>query len=530
MLKETVLGDSLTANRLLALGLALGWSADLLFYGKAVGISLLLFVLLVLAALGYASRAAAITPRWAHLWLLLPLLFFAGMTSLRANPSLTALNVLATLVLLTYLLFFYAAGRLSSLTTMGAVLLPARVGGNSLLRAAPLVNQSATASDIPRRARSALAPAARGLLLSLPVLIVFTALLVSADAIFAQYVEAVTHLQFLPEVVELIWRVLWIGALAWLLSGGIVLALERAGAEEDHGFVEKTLERIPRAVGWGFTETAIVLWLVNLLFALFVAVQFTYLFGGGRDLEAAGYTYAEYARRGFFELVTVAVLSLTLILGLNWLTRRESKRQLKLFNLLSTLMVIMVLVMLASAWRRMNLYEAAYGYTQLRLTVYIFMLWLAALLLWFLWTLWRRPEWFALGLLAAAVGFLGTLNLINPDAFIARQNVSRYLETGNLDVIYLNTLSNDATPALLAALAAVQGDSELLPNPACGRYYEMPEAGAIPCEMTRAEFLEQELDRRRAALTDDTGWRRWQSWNLANYRAFYLLAGGQESR
>ena len=525
MLKQTLLGDSLPANRLLLLGLALGWSADLLFYGKAVGISLLLFVLLFLAAFGYASRLAGVAPRWRHLWLLLPLLFFAGMASIRANPYLTAFNVLATLVCLTYLLFFYAAGHPGSLTTVGALLLPARVGGNSLLQATPLVRRSAAASDIPGQTRRHLAPIVRGLLLSLPVLAVFTLLLSSADAVFAQYVTAVLNLQIVPEVIELGWRLLLIGAMAWLLAGGMVWAWGRAAAEEDQGMVEKTLERIPRMVVWGFTETAILLGLVNLLFSLFVAVQFTYLFGGIRNVSITGYSYAEYARRGFFELVAVAALSLTLVLGLNWLTRRESKRQLKLFNALSTLMTAMVLVMLVSAWRRMNLYEAAYGYTQLRLMVYLFMGWLGALLVWFLWTLWRRPEWFALGLLAAAVGFLGTLNVINPDAFIVRQNVARYLETGDLDVVYLNTLSDDAVPALLPALAAVQGDEELLPNPACGRAVEMPDGGAVKCEMTRAELLTEGLADRLAALSEDTGWRRWQSLNLSRYRAFYLLQG-----
>ncbi len=525
MTELTVTANSRQTNRVLALALALGWSADLLFYGKAVGISLLLFVLLFLAVFGYASRAAAVAPRRQNLWLLPPLLFFAGMASIRANPALTTFNVLAVLVLLSYLLFFYAGGHPAALTTMGALLLPARVGGSSLLRTVPLVTQSAAVSDIPHRTRRHLAPILRGLLLSLPVLAIFTLLLSSADAIFAQYVEAVWNLQIMPQVVELIWRMLLIGLLTWLLGGGIVFALERAGAKEDHGLVEKILDRIPRAVAWGFTETAILLGLVNLLFSLFVMVQFTYLFGGVRNINITDYSYAEYARRGFFELVTVAVLSLTLILGLNWLTRRESKRQLKLFNALSTLMVVMVLVMLASAWRRMNLYEAAYGYTQLRLAVYLFMGWLGALLVWFLLTLWRRPEWFALGLLAAAVGFLGTLNVINPDAFIARQNVARYLATGDLDVLYLNTLSHDAVPALLPALAAVQGDEELLPNPACGRNPEMPDPGEIKCEMTRAEFLTQGLADRLSALSEDTSWRRWQSWNLSRYRAFYLLQG-----
>ena len=81
-----------------------------------------------------------------------------------------------------------------------------------------------------------------------------------------------------------------------------------------------------------------------------------------------------------------------LILGLNWLTRRESKRQIRFFNILSSVLILFVLVLLLSAFRRMMLYEAAFGYTELRLIVYVFMGWLGLLLLWFLATLWRRCQ------------------------------------------------------------------------------------------------------------------------------------------
>ena len=45
----------------------------------------------------------------------------------------------------------------------------------------------------------------------------------------------------------------------------------------------------------------------------FVALQLAYLFGGRDTMAMAGLTYAEYARRGFFELVLVALLAGTLV-------------------------------------------------------------------------------------------------------------------------------------------------------------------------------------------------------------------------
>ena len=126
--------------------------------------------------------------------------------------------------------------------------------------------------------------------------------------------------------------------------------------------------------------------LVDLLFLVFVGIQFAYLFGGQANITLEGYTYAEYTRRGFFELLTVSVLTLGLILTLHWLVRSETGRQKVIFKGLSSLMIALVLVILASAFQRLLLYEIAYGYTQLRLYSHIFMVWLALLFVWFLGT------------------------------------------------------------------------------------------------------------------------------------------------
>ena len=114
----------------------------------------------------------------------------------------------------------------------------------------------------------------------------------------------------------------------------------------------------------------------------------------GPGNEQPSCTYAEYARRGFFELVAVAILSLGLILGIEAGTWRESKKQFKLFNLLSSLMIVLVVTVLLSASQRMRLYVTTFGHTELRLYVYVFMIWLGLFLIWFLFGLWRRPDRF----------------------------------------------------------------------------------------------------------------------------------------
>lgn len=184
------------------------------------------------------------------------------------------------------------------------------------------------------------------------------------------------------------------------------------------------------------------------------------------------------------------------------MARRADRRQARLFNGLCTLLILLVLVLLASALRRMGLYEDAYGYTHLRLYVHIFMLWLAAAFVWLLVALWARPDRFAVGGFVAALGFLVTVNLVNPDASIAQQNLARYRATGKLDVAYLSSaVSEDGVPALVAALPGTSG-------------------------AVRAA-LRADLRRRLAGMERDPTRRDWPSFVLARRQAYDALTGSR---
>ncbi len=200
----------------------------------------------------------------------------------------------------------------------------------------------------------------------------------------------------------------------------------------------------------GSIESTVVMGSVDVLFAIFVVVQFRYFFGGQANIHLEGFTYAEYARRGFSELVAVACLSLALFLGLSSITRRENARQRGLFTALGIALVLLVLVILVSAFQRLLLYEAAYGFSEVRTYTHIFIIWLGLLLVATIGLeMAQQPRAFALAAVIGALGFGLTLNIINVDAFIARQNVNRALSGGReLDASYLVSLSSDVTPTL----------------------------------------------------------------------------------
>ena len=143
----------------------------------------------------------------------------------------------------------------------------------------------------------------------------------------------------------------------------------------------------------------------------------------------------------------------------------------------------------------------------------------AVFLVWFLIGLFRRPDRFALGALLLVIGFLTTLNLINPDAFIVRQNIAHYWAGGDLDAPYLESLSADAVPALIKA--ATNGDL-IQGNFPCqitmeGDYEEI-------CGTELAQILQAGLEKRYLEMLDDSNPAPWQSTHLSHWCAQRTLS------
>jgi hypothetical protein len=321
-------------------------------------------------------------------------------------------------------------------------------------------------------------------------------LLSSADAVFEKGLHDFLYALNLDNLPELIFRLCYILAGAYLLAG---VFLHAATQSKDENLLNGQKSVLGQFLG--FTESAIVLGSVAILFVSFVVVQFQYFFGGQANIHIDGYTYSEYARRGFGELVAVAFFSLLLILGFGAVTRRESETQRKTFSALSVGIVALVLVMLVSAYKRLVLYETAYGFSELRAYTHVFMIWLALLLVaTVVFEIIRRERMFALAALIASIGFAATLPLLNVDAFIVRANIQRAADGAELDASYFTELSSDALPALVDAL-----HSDVLADPARDAL-----SVSLACLRSRRADAHPDLD--------------WRSFHLARWQERTLLA------
>jgi hypothetical protein len=439
-----------TGPWILIAAIVLGALGDALFRPGADGLNVGLWLAAAAGAAWAVVRGLRLAAPRGRLVLAAPALLFALLIAFRDSPTLRLLDFLAIGVALSLPMWRPAAGvawRATPGEAAAGIVLCAReaAGGAYRLVAADVPWSIMRGSGTGRRAFAVV----RGLAVASAPLLVFGTLFMMADAGFEASVNGLLAVD--PEdVLSHVWLV---GLYGWLAAGLFRGALADRQAAPPVG-----PEQPPEKWRLGTIELVIVLGLVDLLFAAFVAHQLPWLFGGHRVvLTTEDLTMADYARRGFFELGLVTGLALPMLFAMRWLVGASLTRlQERLYTALAGTLLVLLGVIIVSAGHRMALYQTIFGLTELRVFVLAFEAWMAGLLAWFAATvLRRRPERFAAG--AVAWGFAGivALHVPNLEAAIVRSNVAHATPKMPLDVGYLATLSADAVPALAAALPAI---------------------------------------------------------------------------
>lgn len=303
------------------------------------------------------------------------------------------------------------------------------------LRGLPWLGRSLTAT----RGTRTWAPVVRTALLSLLAVVVFGALFASADAVFAQWADAL--------VPDLTVDALGLRSFVWLAVGGLTLA---------GGYVALNPPRVERLAPPAGTpvsrrfEWLVPVSLVVAVFAVFVAAQLSVMFGGdGYVRRTTGLTYADYVHQGFGQLTVATVLTLGVVAVAVRKAPRADARDRVLLRAVLGVLCLLTLLVVASALHRMDVYADAYGLTQLRLLVAFFEGWLGLVVLLVMAAGLRlRGRWVPRAVLLTGASTLLALAALNPDAFVAEQNLERYEQTGKVDWSYLSELSADAVPAL----------------------------------------------------------------------------------
>ncbi len=426
----------------------LGLVGDLLLRAAPWGLNVFLWTLALVALVWGVAAWRGVGFLGEGRWLVVPLLLFSALFVWRDSNTLAIVNGLALLVALSLAALRTRSGRLLVAGLADYFYWGLQAASYAYAGPLPLALKDVAWREVRPVGFGPVLAVVRGLAIAVPLLLLFGALFVAADAVFEHLISDL----FDFDIAELLGHIFLFALFAWVSGGLLRLALIGG---------ELPPIRRPPYLKLGIVELGVALGLLDVLFSLFVLVQVRYFFGGEDQVASfTGLTYAEYARRGFFELVTVTALALPLLLFAHWLLRTDKRSHVRLFALLAGSLVGLLFVVMASALQRMRLYTEAFGLTELRLYATAFVLWIFTVLVWFLLTVLRnRREHFAFGILITGFVAVAVLNILNPDALIVRTNVARMEAGRTFDAHYLTSLSADAVPPLLASLGAMgEGD------------------------------------------------------------------------
>lgn len=408
-----------------ALVLALAY--DIGFYEQGLGANFLVFM--VLAALGFTALAVQnklIQNRWAW-WLMAPTLALATAPALYNNEfALYAAPILAGF---SWLVFAMSLTIKSLGLSFYLAQLPLWSHLDQLI-----TNWKNIYHDVFSHEEGQARKIVWGLVIAFPILLVFAGLLASADPIFADWLKSLNIWESIWRVFRTLMMTLFVAAFFYLLA-----------SDKNH-----LHEKITKVFKLDAVTVGVVLGLVNALFALFVYIQIKYLFGGATFVLGNDITIAEYARSGFFELVRVLILAAVLIIGTHRSFAHHGSHW--VINSLQALFIAQIGVVAASALHRMGIYQDTYGFTTMRLYVEWFIYAVMGALIFSGVALIAKLQFrrFFQVMLAAVLVVASVVSLINVDAVIARENISRFKADKGLDMNYISRLSRDAAPELNA--------------------------------------------------------------------------------
>jgi len=422
---------------LILYGLIIGVVFDILFYNKTTGISYPIFILLVTGVLVLIFlKTYGGLEKKAWIWIV-PVILLSITSSIYSNQILKILNFMIIPYLMIMLAVYVSKLNRADWADLRfladffkRIFIPLRYVHMPFIAFFRM-----TEGKEGKRGRI-VTKIALGLVISIPVLAVIILLLSSADIIFKDIFLNIPA----SKIIKHFFVILAVSIYATCFLWSILKSYD-----------EKKKPAYLRIRWKKFLDPIVlitIISLLNIVYTVFSVIQFTYLFRGESFVLPSSYTYAEYARRGFFELVAVSVINFIIILIAVSFIRKENRRVHLASKVLLSLLVGLTFILLISAFYRMLIYEQAYGFTYLRIFVQALMVLLFFLFIINIIYIWymKMPiikSYFIMTLMVYII-----LNFTNVDLIIARNNIDRYVETGQIDMEYLKGLSYDVIPEM----------------------------------------------------------------------------------
>ncbi len=203
--------------------------------------------------------------------------------------------------------------------------------------------------------------------------------------------------------------------------------------------------KIPFAFPLG-NAMSIVMALVVVVVGTFLIIEWPYIFvqvAAETDLSKFGVaTYSEYVKRGFIELLQIALI----LYGVLWaglLAHRQMQGQKNILPFIQSALFFEFALFILSIFRRIWLYQWYHGWSLVRIYGGFFLLWIALMVI----TLagrhvWKK-RWIVAEIIMTAMLIL-FIGLFRAEHFIAVTNPPTV--NGRVDYVYLSRLSSDGYP------------------------------------------------------------------------------------
>lgn len=293
----------------------------------------------------------------------------------------------------------------------------------------------------------------KSLLITIPIILVVLILLMSADQVFEKIFDKVfldlSKVLSLEEIVKLLSR-LSVILITFLLCGGFLVNLVK-----DNTMFTKEDEDTKVTVKFENLTINMILTILNIIYLIFGFIQITNLFMNTSNNP--NFDYSSYARQGFFQLMFVSFINFVILIIAN-INKVEKTKSQKIYNkIMSLLIILFTIIIIISAFYRMNLYQETYGYTYLRIFVdFVLISEVLISIPIIIYLLGKKIDILKSIIIITSFMFV-LLNFMNIDNFIAEKNIDRYFnnpEDSNFDISYLCKLGTDATEQITRLLKA----------------------------------------------------------------------------
>ena len=299
-----------------------------------------------------------------------------------------------------------------------------------------------------------------GIACAIPAVLVVVPILASADEAFSSLISNV-----FDDYITLIQKiVLGLGVSVLLIA--TVFSLKY----NDEPYKSKDLSVKANSV-----SLSAFLCVLCFVYLVYLFSQLAYFFSAFSSILPEGYkfTYAQYARRGFFELCVISVINLLFIFVAVLISEKKENKLSLAVKLPAAFIVVFTFAIIFTALSKMIMYIGVYGCTVLRICTSAFMIWLIILFICLLIRIFvRQFDFLKYGLIFALV-ILAVLGIGNVNAQIARYNYNAY-ETGKIkmDVSYMSKLGDEGIPYLYKLTKAKDEEIvKLAKNELSEKYY-----------------------------------------------------------